>query len=86
MESKIQHKLIKKLEKKGYFVLKLIKTNKNGIMDLLAFKKDRFFFIEVKQPQGRISEIQKYRINELKKMGVDVFVLYDDNIEHINEV
>jgi Holliday junction resolvase-like predicted endonuclease len=83
MESKIQHKIIKKLESDGYFVLKLIRTNKSGIMDLIAMKKDIFFFIEVKQPKGRLSEIQKYRISELKKIGIDVFVCYDENIENI---
>ena len=39
MASKWQTKEIKKYERKGYFVINLIKTNKNGIPDLLALKK-----------------------------------------------
>ena len=35
-EQQIQSKRIKQLEEEGYFVLKLIKTNKNGIPDILA--------------------------------------------------
>ena len=35
-EQQIQTKKIKDLEADGYFVLKLIKTNKNGIPDVLA--------------------------------------------------
>jgi len=35
-EQQIQTKKIKELEADGYFVLKLIKTNKNGIPDVLA--------------------------------------------------
>ena len=35
-EQAIQSKLIKKLESEGYYVIKLIKTNKNGIPDLIA--------------------------------------------------
>ena len=33
-EQQIQSKRIKQLESEGYYVLKLIKTNKNGIPDL----------------------------------------------------
>ena len=35
-EQQIQTKKIKELEADGYFVLKLIKTNKNGIPDVLV--------------------------------------------------
>jgi glycerophosphoryl diester phosphodiesterase len=31
-------------------------------------------FIEVKQPNGKISEIQKYRIDEIKSKGIKVHV------------
>ena len=39
-EQQIQSKKIKELEAEGYFVIKLIKTNKNGIPDVLALHKD----------------------------------------------
>jgi hypothetical protein len=35
-EQQIQSKRIKQLESEGYYVLKLVKTNKNGIPDILA--------------------------------------------------
>ena len=35
----------------------------------------RWKFIEVKGPKGRLSEIQKYRIEELKEKGFDVKVM-----------
>ena len=35
-EQQIQTKKIKQLEELGYYVIKLIKTNKNGIPDLVA--------------------------------------------------
>jgi Holliday junction resolvase len=78
MESKIQHKIIKKLEAEGYFVLKLIRTNKNGIMDLLAVDKNNVAtFIEVKQPKGVLSQIQKYRIEEMISKGLNVKIWQD---------
>lgn len=72
LESQIQSKIIKKLEQDGYFVLKLIKTNKNGIPDLLAVKGDCCQFIEVKRPEGKLSELQKVRIKELRDRNINV--------------
>jgi hypothetical protein len=34
-EQQIQSKKIKELEERGYYVIKLTKTNKNGIPDLI---------------------------------------------------
>jgi len=48
LESKIQAKLIKEYEALGYYVIKLIKTNKNGIPDLICLKDGKAFFVEVK--------------------------------------
>ena len=39
-EQQIQSKRIKQLEAEGYYVLKLVKTNKNGIPDILAIPPD----------------------------------------------
>jgi len=64
-------------------VIKLIKTNKNGIPDLLALKNKEIYFIECKMPKGRLSEIQKYRLEELKKRGFKVAVSYGDEIKII---
>ena len=69
-EQQVQSKKIKELEAEGYYVLKLIKTNKNGIPDLLALHPDKqILFIEVKTIKGRASKLQEYRIKELKKHG-----------------
>jgi len=56
-------------------VIKLIKTNKNGIPDLLAIPPDSdVVFSEVKKPKGKLSELQKYRLKELQKYGkVEVY-------------
>jgi Holliday junction resolvase-like predicted endonuclease len=77
LECKIQSKIIKKLEAEGYYVLKLIKTNKNGIPDLIAIKENETFFIEVKRPNGRLSEVQKFRIKELQSNNIKVKVWQD---------
>ena len=74
LESKIQSEVITKLEQQGFFVVKLIKTNKNGIPDLLCMRKDEFFFIEVKSGKGKLSEIQKYRIKELETFDIKTII------------
>mgnify|MGYP003111344502 FL=1 len=69
-EQQIQSKKIKELEALGYYVLKLIKTNKNGIPDLLALHPYKTIrFIEVKTSKGKVSKLQQYRIDELNGYG-----------------
>jgi Holliday junction resolvase len=73
-EATHQRKLIKKLESQGYYVLKLISTNKTGIPDILALKPNDIKFIEVKGKTTPISELQKYRIKELINLGFDASI------------
>ena len=69
-EQQIQSKRIKQLEAEGYYVLKLIKTNKNGIPDLVALPKNcNVLFSEIKKPTGRVSKLQEYRLRELESYG-----------------
>jgi Holliday junction resolvase len=69
-EQQIQSKRIKELEAEGYYVIKLIKTNKNGIPDLIAIPPNsNVIFSEVKRPSGKLSRLQEYRLKELKGYG-----------------
>ena len=69
-EQQVQAKKIKELESKGYYVLKLIKTNKNGIPDLVALHPHKeVLFIEVKTKKGKVSKLQEYRLKELEEHG-----------------
>lgn len=74
-EQQIQSKKIKDLEAAGYYVIKLSKTNKNGIPDLLAIPRGSdVLFVEVKTKSGVLSELQKYRIKELQSFDLNVEV------------
>lgn len=67
-EQQIQSKRIKQLEAEGYYVIKLIKTNKNGIPDIVAIPPDsNVIFSEVKTPKGKLSRLQEYRLKELER-------------------
>lgn len=69
LESKIQARIIKRLESEGYYVVKLILTNKNGIPDLLVLKDGKAFFVEVKRPGEKPRPLQEYRMQELTALG-----------------
>ncbi|MGI9555915.1 MAG: VRR-NUC domain-containing protein [Cyanophyceae cyanobacterium] len=74
-EQQVQSKKIKELEAEGYYVIKLIKTNKNGIPDLVALHPtNNVLFVEVKTKKGRVSKLQEYRMKELKEYGFDAEV------------
>jgi Holliday junction resolvase len=74
-EQQIQSKKIKELEAEGYYVIKLITTNKNGIPDLIAIPKGSdVLFVEVKKPTGTLSKLQEYRLKELTEHGIKVEV------------
>lgn len=70
-EQQIQSKKIKELESKGYYVIKLINTNKNGIPDIIAIAPDAdVLFVEVKKADGKVSKLQEFRLKELQNHGL----------------
>jgi Holliday junction resolvase len=75
-ESIIQSKVIKHFELKGYLVVKIIQCNKNGMPDLMLLKDGKTFFIECKTEKGRLSELQKYRHEQLQEHGFEVRTIY----------
>lgn len=74
LESEYQRQVIDRYEKAGYYVIKLLKTNKSGIPDLIALKKDDVVFIEVKGKKTEHRPLQKYRQRELEKYGFKVIL------------
>jgi len=62
-------------------VIKLMKTNTNGIPDLLILKNGIAKFVEVKKPGGKISQLQKYRIKKLREQNFEAVVM--DGIDSI---
>ena len=74
MASKHQTKKINEYIKKGYYVINLIKTNKNGITDLLCLKKGETpIFIECKEINDTLKPLQKFRLKELNELGFIAF-------------
>lgn len=78
-ESDIQRQIIAEFESDGWYVIKLIQTNKNGIMDLLCLKNSVAVFAEIKQPRKKPNDLQVYRANQLRKLGFEVLTLTSRN-------
>ena len=84
LESKIQTKIIKYLESIGYFVIKIMKCNKNGIPDLIAIKDGKAYFIECKRTGiTKADPLQEYQMEMLRKSGAVAFVA--DSLEIVKE-
>ena len=80
MESKEQTKIKKYLEKDGWIVVKTIQLSESGYPDLFAFRDGLTLFVEVKREKGgRLSEIQKYRIEKLIEQNFSVLVSHGFN-------
>ena len=94
LESKVQSKLIDELNELGWAVLRLQptalyipkknKVMKNGLPDLLTFKKKSLVFIEVKRKGGTLDPLQYVFGKILKKFGVRSVIYRDgDDIEKL---
>ena len=77
MASRFQSKIIKEYQEKGYLVLKLIRLNESGYPDLLCLKDGKAIFIESKEANDTLKPLQKHRIQQLKDLGFEAFVLQD---------
>ena len=86
MSSKHQTRVIKKMEAAGWFVVNLIKTNKNGIPDLMCLKDGKCVFIECKEKNDTLKPLQAFRIKQLQEMGFDAYVDKVGVIDRLNTI
>jgi len=76
--SKFQTKVINQYKKNGWTVLNVIKLSSAGYPDLLCMKAGEVdTWIECKEGNDTLKDLQKYRINELIKLGKQAFCLHN---------
>jgi len=75
-ESKIQSEIIKYLEDKGYYVIKIVRANKSGVSDLAVCADGKFICIEVKAEgkKKNTSALQKHHQYLVTQSGGKAFV------------
>lgn len=74
-ESELQKKIATRLTANGWFVTKLIQTNRNGIPDLMCIRNGNVIFLEVKTEKGVVAPLQEYMIDVINKYGVHARVV-----------
>ena len=97
MASAFQTKIKTTFEKNGWYVINLIKTNKNGITDLICIKNGVSIFVESKEIKDTLKPLQKFRIDELnqqktsaiclqKNKGITYGNIFDSEIESYDSI
>ena len=72
--AKMTEKITKHWKSRGWIVVNLIKTNKNGIQDYMMLKDGKTVFVESKEPEDSLDPLQAYRIKQLKAAGFDCYI------------
>lgn len=78
-ESKIQSNIIKYAKSINIFVIKIGVSYPSGVPDLLLLHNSKVLFIEVKSTSGKLSHMQKYISNEIRKQDIDILIARDFN-------
>lgn len=79
MASKFQAKIIKQYESDGWTVLNIIKLSDNGYPDLLCMKEGEVdVWIECKEGADTLKPLQKFRIDQLRKLGKKALCLHSE--------
>lgn len=74
LESQIQSRIIQRLKREGWLVVKIGLTNLPGFPDIMALKDGMAKFIEVKRPGEKPRDLQEYRHKQLRDCGFSVEV------------
>ena len=78
MASKFQTKIINQYKKDGWTVLNIMKLSESGYPDLLCMKFGEVdHWIECKEANDTLKELQMYRIDELNKLGKNAYCIQD---------
>jgi Holliday junction resolvase len=85
-EQDYQRKIIKYLESRGAYIVKVISASKSGVPDIIACYKSYFLGLEVKTPKTckNTSKLQDYNLEQIRKSGGIAHVVVEvDEIETI---
>lgn len=76
LESYLEKKLVKRLEKLGGLCWKFSSPGTTGVPDrIIVLPNGRIIFAELKSETGRLSKIQEYRLKQLTDRGAESIVI-----------
>ena len=75
-ESQIQKDIVDYLEGKGYYVIKIVRANKQGVSDLAVCKDGKYIAIEVKGigKKKNVTKLQELHLHLVRQSGGKAFV------------
>lgn len=77
LESYVEGELVRRVRNLGGITVKLAPVSRAGLPDrLVVFPGGRIFLVEMKAPEGRLSEIQKIWHARAARLGIPVVVLF----------
>jgi hypothetical protein len=83
-ESQIEKECSDIAEINGWFTIKLMRCNKNGVPDRIYHKNGVTFYVEFKTPIGRLSADQRIIAQELKNRQIPVFFI--NSVHHFRYI
>ncbi len=84
-EADVERKLIRAVREAGGLALKFVSPGLAGVPDrLVLLPGGRVAFCEVKAPGEKPRPLQEYRMEQIRKMGFQVYVI--DGVEQIHEM
>lgn len=84
LERQIRNKINKHLKSEHWFVMPLSDKWAKGYPDLICIKDGRVIFLEIKQPDGRIDQLQMYFCGALWENGVEAYIV--DSLDKVKEI
>lgn len=76
LEKEIEGLMVRMVKERGGMCLKFVSPNNPGVPDrIIITPEGRIIFVELKTDTGRLANIQKWQIGEMRKRGADVRVV-----------
>lgn len=75
-EGIIENYLVRQAKSHGFLCYKFVSPSCSGVPDRILIGNGHTIFVETKSKTGKLSELQKEIIKEMKKRGATVYVPY----------
>ena len=81
LEKDLERKIVIKAKKLGYLTYKFVSPSNRGVPDRIFISENgKLFFVEFKSKKGKLSELQKLKISELRSRKQSVFVVNNEEL------
>ncbi len=77
MEKDIEAYLVKRVKALGGYAYKFVSPSNRGVADRLVVLPGVVWFVEVKAEGGRLSPLQTLFIEQMKRLGQNVIVVWN---------